>query len=142
MALNECYPKYEPGQDITGHANEALIGRRCVTIVADKQGAEAVTDDTSGGNIVVGVAKPTVNLGRIVGVAGFNAAQGDKPKIVRGTGKVVPIESGAAIAAFAEVEVDALGRVVPLGTTANIRACGRAWRSCSAAGQFPLIELY
>jgi hypothetical protein len=72
-------------------------------------------------------------------VAGYDAAINKKVKIVRGYGKVVPIKSGGAIAAGDLVKSDATGRVI---TAAGVgRVVGRCLRSCSAADQFPLIEL-
>lgn len=140
--INECIPKYEPGQDLTGHCTANVTGRRFLRISGDKQGVEAVSDDTSGGNIQVAQADPGQNAGRIVGVAGYDSVAGRKVKVVRGAGKVIPVEAGAAIAAFQEVETDALGRAVPSGTAAGARAVGYAFRSVSAAGQFVLVHLY
>lgn len=133
--MNEVIPKYEPGQDITGHANVALTGGRCVAIVADKQGVEAVSDGTTGGNIVVGL--PAAG-GMIFGVAGYDAAAGRKVKVVRGTGKVVPIRCSAALAFFQEVQVAVDGTVIPLAAG---RAVGRTIRS-AANNTDALIELY
>lgn len=142
MALNECIPKYEPGKDLTGEVvNVAVVGRRLLRLVG-KQGVDAVSDDTSGGNITVQHADVDEDDGRIVGVSGYDGAVGAKIKVVRGRGKVVPVESGAAIAVNEEVETDATGRVVPLGTTVGLRAAGYAFTAATAAGQFPYIHLY
>lgn len=143
MAVNECIPRYEPGQDLTGHAAAAITGRRFLRQQADKQGSEAVTDDTSGGNFPVAHAAPASLSGRMIGVSGYDQPTvGKKVKIVRGAGKVVPVESGAAIGFGVEVETDASGRAVPLGTSANLKALGVCRKAASASGQFPLIELY
>lgn len=138
--MNECMPKYEPGQDLTGHVAEVggVVGCRLLDIVDNKQGVEAVSDNTSGGNIVVGYPEAG---GTCVGVAGYDCAEDGKVKLVRGAGKVVPILTGDAIDAGEEVEATATGRVVPLGTTANGRAIGRCWRDAANA-TFALIELY
>lgn len=142
MAINECIPKYEPGKDLTGEVSgAAVIGCRVLRMVG-KQGVDAVSDDTSGGNILVRHAAPATDAGRFCGVSGWDGAIGDKIKVVRGRGKVVPIESGAAIAQNAEVEVDAQGRVVPLGTTPGTRAVGYAFTAATGAGQKPYIHLY
>lgn len=142
MAVNECIPKYEPGKDLTAEVEgTAVTGRRLLRL-RGKQGVEAVSDDTSGGNILVSHADPAVDDGRFVGVSGYDGAVGAKIKVVRGRGKVVPIESGAAVAINEEVETDAQGRVVPLGTGVGLRAAGYAFRGATAAGQFPLIHLY
>ncbi len=134
---NECIPKYEPGQDLTGHVTQVggVLGRRCLTISADKQGVEAVSDGTTGGNIQV--AYPVAGA-MIFGVAGYDAPVGRKVKVVRGKGKVVPIRAVAAIAFNTEVQSDATGQVTPLTTG---RAVGKAIRS-AAINTDALIELY
>lgn len=138
--MNECIPKYEPGADLTGHVSQAggVTGKRLLAIKADKQGVEAVSDGTTGGNIVVGL--PAAGA-RCVGVAGYDAADASKVKVVRGPGKVVPITAGAALAVDIEVEAAADGRVVALGTAAGGRAIGRTIRS-AAINTDALVELY
>jgi hypothetical protein len=138
--MNECIPKYEPGQDLTGHVAQAggVVGKRFLAISADKQGVEAVSDDISGGNIVV--SYPAAGA-RTVGVSGYDASQGRKVKLVRGPGKVVPITAGAALAVDQEVEADAQGRAVPFGTAVGGRARGRTIRSAANATD-ALVELY
>jgi hypothetical protein len=136
MAINECIPKYEPGADLTGHCSAGVTGRRFLVLSADKQGVEAVSDGTTGGNIVVALSGVD---GAAIGVAGYDAASGKKVKIVRGYGKVVPVESGGAINFGDFVKSDSTGRAIAHGGTG--RAVGRCLRTVGAAGQFPLIEL-
>lgn len=136
MAVNECIPKYEPGADLTGHCSAGVTGRRFLVISGNKQGVEAVSDDTTGGNVLVAMSGVD---GVVFGVAGYDAAINKKVKIVRGYGKVVPVESGGAINAGDFVKSDATGRAIAHGGTG--RATGRCLRTVGAAGQFPLIEL-
>lgn len=103
MALNECIPFYEDGDDITGIASAAVTGKRCVMISGNR---------SSTGNVVP-VAHATA-AGRIFGVSGYDAAIGEFVRCIRGSKMVVPILAGAAINAFQEVEVGANGTVVPL----------------------------
>lgn len=135
--MNECIPKYEPGQDLTGHVVQAggVVGKRFLAIVADKQGVEAVSDGTTGGNVVVGY--PDAG-GRTFGVSGYDAGDGRKVKVVRGTGKVVPILAGAALGVDEEVETDATGKAIPLAAGSPR---GRTIRS-AAINTDALIELY
>jgi hypothetical protein len=140
--MNECIPKYEPGEDLTGHVQQAggVTGKRFLALVADKLGNETGptnqgADDTSGGNVVVGY--PAAG-GMVFGVSGYDAADGALVKVVRGHGEVVPVTCAAALAFFQEVQVDGTGQVVPLAAG---RAVGRTIRS-AAAGSDALVELY
>lgn len=133
--MNDCIPKYEPGEDLTGFCNVAVTGKRCLALVADKRGSETVSDDTTGGNVVVG--NPAAG-GMIFGVAGYDAPINKLVKIVRGPGKVVPIRCSAAVTFFQEVQAAADGTVIPLAAG---RAIGRAIRS-AAINTDALIELY
>lgn len=103
MALNECIPFYEDGDDISGICTAAVTGKRCVKISGDRSGG--------GGNVSIAHADAA---GRIFGVSGYDGAIGDIVNVKRGSKIVVPILAGAAIAAFDEVEVGAAGVVVPL----------------------------
>lgn len=139
--MNECIPKYEPGQDLTGQVVQAggVLGKRFLALTgAGKQGVEAVSDDTSGGNLLVSL--PAAGA-RTIGVSGYDAGDGRKVKIVRGAGKVVPIRAGAALDPDEEVEAAADGTAVPLGTAVGGSARGRTIRA-AANGTDALIELY
>lgn len=138
--MNECIPKYEPGRDLSGWVTQVggVLGKRFLAISGDKRGVEAVSDDTSGGQVQV--AYPAAGA-RTFGVSGYDAAQNHAVKIVRGTGKVVPILAGMALGVDVEVESDAQGRAVLLGTAAGGRARGRTIRSCANATD-ALVELY
>lgn len=96
---NELIPFKEPGADVTGTTSVAVTGKRCLAITGNMQ-----TDGT------LTVAHAAAG-GRICGVAKYDAASGKRVGIARGP-KVVPITAGAAIAAFAEVEVGTNGQVV------------------------------
>ena len=109
MAVNEAIPYYEPGGRITAHAVAALTGKRFCVISGNRQSGPAVSDATGGGNVLVNA--PTA-AGRVFGVTSHDVAVGGKVTILRGSGFVVPVVAAGAIAAFAEVEVDAQGRVV------------------------------
>jgi hypothetical protein len=140
MPANECIALYDPGRDITGHCTVAVIGKRCVMITANRQAKTNLStpqvgaaDPTGGGNYSVG---PATAAGRIFGVAAYDAAIGEKVPVLRG--KVVPIKSAGAIAAFAEVEVGAAGQVV---TKAAGVAIGVALTGC-ASGDDCEVALY
>jgi hypothetical protein len=138
--MNECIPKYEPGQDLSGYVTQAggVVGKRFLRLSGDKRGVEAVSDDTSGGQVQV--AYPAAG-GRTFGVSGYDAPQNRSVKVVRGRGKVVPITCSIALGYDVEVEAAADGTAVPLGTAAGGRAAGRTIRS-AAINTDALVELY
>lgn len=89
---------YSPGADITAEATAAVTARRLVAISGNR---------VNGGNLSV---EHATAAGRVFGVAGNDAAQGDLTTVVRDG--IVKIDAGGSIAAFAEVEVGTAGRVV------------------------------
>lgn len=98
---------YEPGQDVTGQASADVTARRLVKISGNR---------SAGGNLSVA---PCAAGDRAFGVAGHDAATGALVRVVRGAGRVVKITSSGAIAANAEVQAAADGKVTTL-------AAGRA----------------
>lgn len=103
MAENVNIGVYNPGRDLTGKAAAAVTGKRFLKISGDR----------AGGNIAVEHADAA---GRVAGVSKYNAASGELVGIMRGSARVVYVTAGAAISAFAEVEVGADGQAVPLAT--------------------------
>jgi len=94
---------YEPGRDLTGRASTAVSGKRFLKIT----GSRGV-----GGNIAVAHADAGA---RIVGVSKYDAAVGAVIGVQRGNSRVTFVATpptGAALAAFAEVEVGANGTAV------------------------------
>lgn len=137
--MPEIIAFYDAGVDITCHASVALTGGRCVAITADQRpGGSAGIDDTSDGNLVVGL--PSLN-GRVFGVGSHDAPLNSKVNVMRPP-KVLPIEKGAAgaITAFQEISVMADGRVQALASTL---AVGYALTGAAgAAGTFVKAQLY
>lgn len=136
MAANECIPYYEPGGRITAHAAASLTGKRFVRVSATKQaGSAGVSDSVLGGNVVVNT--PSAG-GRVLGVTSHDIASGKKGTIISTPGTVVPVTCAADITAFAEVEVDTAGRVIPKNTGV---AVGVALAD-AANGADAMIKLY
>src|SRR3982751_2557720 len=123
---NELIAFKEPGADVTGQASADVIGKRCLAITGNMQTDGSLT-----------VAHATA-AGRIVGVAKYDALTGAKVGIIRGTNRVVPIKAAGNIAAFAEVEVGANGKVV---TKASGVAIGYA-ETAATSGADARICLY
>lgn len=115
---------YSPGADITAEATAAVNARRFLAISGNR---------VSGGNLAVAHATAA---GRIFGVAGSDAAQGDLVTVVRDG--VVKVTAGGNIAAFAEVEVGSNGQAV---TKASGIAVGYAL-TAATSGNPAEISLY
>lgn len=133
---NECIPLYRPGQDVTAKASVALTGRRLCAVTGNRSGTGLVNvANTDLQNLYV-IGLPAAR-GQTFGVVGYDVAAGD-PVPVKREG-ILPIEAANAIAAFQEVEVDALGRVNPVA--AGGTAIGRCMTGV-AGGGFAEVELY
>lgn len=122
---NENIGVYEPGQDISGRASAAITGKRFLKISGNR----------SGGNIAVAHADAG---GRVCGVSGRDTAAGKLVNVKRGKDRVTFVTAGANIAAFAEVEVGADGRAIPL---AEGVAVGYAVTAATSGGDAE-ISLY
>lgn len=115
MAVNEATAFYDAGADITGHVDVAVVGRRFVKINAARQpggpaGIQPTPDDAGHGNVRIA---PADAAGRVFGVASHDGAIGSKVTVLRPP-KVVPVDAGADLNAFEEVEVGVAGRAIPL----------------------------
>lgn len=100
---NENPGVYEPGQDLTGHCSAAVTGKRFLAITGSRQTADGSNNIT--------VAHATA-ASRVCGVSDRDAASGGKVGIKRGNSRVVFVNAGGTIAAFAEVEVGSNGQAV------------------------------
>jgi hypothetical protein len=103
--LNECLPLFERADELTGQCSVAVTGKKFVTITGNMQ-----LDNTA----TIG---PPVAGGRCLGVAMYDCAVGKRVGIWVKRGLILPVITGAAsgaMAALAEVQVDATGAVIPL----------------------------
>lgn len=132
---NECIPLYRPGSDITAVAGGAITGKTFVKVSAGLNPGNAVTGTSS---TLVTVVTNTA-AGKAFGVATYDAASGARLPIICGPGHVVPVTSGAAVAAGAEVESDASGRAI---TLAAGKPLGMALSASTGAGQDLFVRLY
>lgn len=113
--MNENPGLYEPGRNVTGRASTAVTGRRLLKITGNRSAV--------GGNLAVGHADAA---GRVCGVSGYDAAVGEVVAVLRGNSHVVFVATppaGAALAAFAEVEVGANGTAVARTTGTPVGYC-------------------
>ena len=132
---NECIPLYRPGSDITAVAGGAITGKTFVKVSAGLNPGNPVTGTSS---TLVTVVTNTA-AGKAFGVATYDAASGARLPIICGPGHVVPVTSGAAVTAGAEVESDASGRAI---TLADGKPLGMALSASTGAGQDLLVRLY
>lgn len=89
---------YSPGSDITGQATADVTARRFLRISGNR---------TAKG--VIAVAHATA-AGRVCGVSGDTALNGELVLVVRGNSRCVWITADGAITAGAEVEVGTAGK--------------------------------
>lgn len=109
---NICVPLYDDGEKLTGVATAPILGFRFLKITADMPSGPGVSDAVDGGNIQVAQC--------VAGDASVAVSEWDQPTIGglvglhSQPGTVVPVDTGAAVAAGQEVQSDALGRAIPL----------------------------
>jgi predicted RecA/RadA family phage recombinase len=137
-AVNDAVVLYRPGQDITCKASVALTGKRLCMISGNRtSGAGAagvgLSATNDGGNYQVGL--PTAG-GRVFGVVGYDVPSGGLVPVKREG--VIPVTASGAIAAGAEVEALADGRVITRTTGIPIGVC---YNGC-ANGEDAEIMLY
>lgn len=144
---NECIPYYEGPytQTITVHVGYAVTGKTFVGPFTgfQSQGPGLASDPLAvgdGGNLLC-PALPAAN-GEVGGVAAWDAASGSKLTVIRGSGTMLPVTSGAAITAGQEVMVDATGRVIPYVSAAGNRRVGKAHSTVAGAALDTVVELY
>jgi hypothetical protein len=144
MPNNECIPFYEGPytQTLTVHAGYAITGKTFVGPLAAYQGSgPALAPDPlasgDGGNLIAPAAPAAGGL--VSGVASWDAPSAGKVVILRGSGTVVPITAGAAVAIGDELQVDATGKVL---TATSGRKVGKAHSAAGGAGTDVEVELY
>jgi|KBSMisStaDraftv2_1062788.scaffolds.fasta_scaffold327407_2 hypothetical protein len=139
---NDCIPFKRPGDDVTGKAEAAITGCRCVQISGDMTSNPVLgLPNTADGGLYT-VGHPNVSgaagAGKMIfGVAKYDALINGRVGVIRGG--IVPIEAGAAIAPGAEVEVDATGRVITLASGVAIGTC---LTTCTGAGVQAVVALH
>jgi hypothetical protein len=142
---NECIPLKSAAYTrvITVHTVLAVTGKKFVGPISGRQsgGLSGLAADPLAANdgsdyIVPG---PAAAAGAVGGVAMWDQAAAGKVPIISGPGTVLPVTSGAAIAAGAEVQVDATGAVVTFAAGIKV---GRALSAAGGAGVDVEVELY
>ena len=117
----ECIPLYRPSHDLTVLADAAISAGQFVDLTSPLV--------TNGGTLAsVGVA-PAGSRG--VGVAAFDAAEGETVAIIRGKGTILPVVAAVGCVTGDEVEIGAAGGVRP--RVAGV-VVGRAWSVANTGG--------
>lgn len=128
-------PLFRPGQDVTAQTTADVTGGTCVSV-----SGPIVVGNPSAGTASTLLRVATAAAGtKAIGVAAYDAANGDRVAVITGPGHVVPVTCGAAVTAGAEVEVGTSGRVI---TLASGKAVGQAWSTTTAADQTVYVDLY
>lgn len=131
---NECIPLYRPGQDLTGVASGAIIGKTFVKVASALVAGNPVANTNA---TLLGVSTATAGA-KVFGVAVNDAASGSRLPVIHGPGHVVPVTSGAAVEAGAEVESNASGQAVTLTTG---KSAGVALSTTTGSGQDLFVQL-
>lgn len=126
MAQKECIPLYTPGTSIT------------VLATADVKAKQFVKVSAAMNKGLIKVAPPSAK-GAVFGVAVRDALNTKRTVALRGKGNILPVVAGAAIAALAELEVDANGKVVTWTDGVKV---GRALDAAAGDLSEIFIELY
>lgn len=119
MPANECIPYKKPGAEISAKATAGITGKRFVKISAGRTGGPALSSDLLN---VYSVAHAGAGQ-KAIGVSGHDIASGAVGPIHTGPGTILPVTSGAAITAGAEVESDANGKAIPLASGKSLGVC-------------------
>lgn len=142
---NECIPFFEAAytQKITVAAGYAMTGKTFCGPITSYQGngpglAADPLPTNDGGNLQC-PALPAAG-GEVGGVIGWDVAQNGKAPIIRGGGTILPVTSGAAVNAGAELAVDAAGKVVTAATGDVV--VGKAHSTVAGANLDVSVELY
>jgi hypothetical protein len=145
---NECIPTKEGAytQKITVHAGYTMVGKTFSGPLTSRQsgglGGLAADPLAAGdGSNLICPAAPAAN-GEVGGVIGWDVASGGKAPLIRGSGTMLPVTSGAAVTAGQEVMVDNQGRVIPYVSAAGNRRVGKAHSTVGGAALDVEVELY
>lgn len=131
---NECFPLFE-SSDVTAQTTAAVTGKRFVDISADITSGPGLSSTSEGSNLKVAHATAAA---KAFGVAEYDAASGAKVGVIGTPGRIVPVTSGAAITAGAEVEVGTAGKAI---TLASGKSCGKAVTTASGADVDVYVKL-
>lgn len=92
--MADYLPKFKPGESVTFTASTAVTGGRLVEVSGDRTVAHAAADSAA-----------------VVGVAGFDAAAGDRVTVFTRAGGVHKLTAAGSIAAGDPVSAAATGKV-------------------------------
>jgi hypothetical protein len=119
MPVNECHPFYTDGR-ISYEATAAVTGKRFLKISGSRESGPGLSTTAEGGNYRMAQA---VAGDKAVGVSDKDVPSGEKGVCLGQPGWVLPVTSGAAIAAGAEVQADAAGKAVTLAAGKSLGVC-------------------
>ena len=143
MPANICVPLFKGGEkNVTVRTTAAVVGKTFGSISANIQSGPELTVATlpatyDGGNFQAATCGTGLKPD---GVFAYDVVSGDVVPLIRQQGgAIVPVTSGAAITAGAEVEVGAAGKVITLATG---KVAGKATTTAAGANVDCYVELY
>jgi hypothetical protein len=116
--VNDCIPYKRPGEDISAKATAAVAGKRFVKVSGARTSGPGLAATAEGS---VYQAAQCVAGDRAIGVSAWDAALNEIFTII--IGGIVPVTSGAAITAGAEVQADANGKAITLAAGKSLGVC-------------------
>jgi hypothetical protein len=139
MATNVATPYFETG-DVSFRATAAVTGKRFIAPSGDVTGGPGLSTDVSN---LFRMAHCGAGL-KPAGVAKYDVANGDEGGCYGQPGRIVPVTSGAAVTAGAEVMSDANGKAIPWTSAASEanRRAGQAMSGVGAADADLMVRLY
>lgn len=133
LRVNDCIPYKRPGEDLSCRASAAVTGKRFVKVSGARTSGPGLSATAEGS---VYQAQQCVAGDRALGVSSWDAALNEIFTAI--VGGVVPVNSGAAIAAGAEVQSDANGNAITLAAGKSLGIC---MNTVSGAGVDAEIKL-
>lgn len=118
---NDMIPIFEDADHLTCLATAAITGKTFVDISGNRDSGPGLAPDGSTKNVYK--VAPATAAGLALGVAEYDAANGTLVTVARTPGMVVPVTTGAAITAGAEVEVGAGALAVPHAAGIAVGRC-------------------
>jgi hypothetical protein len=116
--VNDCVPYKRPGEDLSAKATAAVIGKRFVKVSGNRTSGPLLATTAEGS---VYQAQQCVLNDRAIGVSAWDAAINEIFNVI--VAGIVPVTSGAAIVAGAEVQADANGKAITLAAGKSLGVC-------------------
>ena len=103
--VNECVPRYRPGQRITAQTTAPVVGKRLLAVSGSFTSGPGLNTATDGSNIQVATAGAGLAC---FGISAYDAASGAKVPVIHDG--VNPVTADGGITAGQQIEVGTAGK--------------------------------